>query len=70
MFAQTVHATAQLFARHNPLGPAPQEASNALGRIGKYLLEPPVEGFVGKRLRLRIGSYLEQGSMRASTGRS
>ena len=49
-----------MLARHDPLGPAPQHPANALGRIGKNRLEPPIKGFVPKRLRFLVSSNLKQ----------
>ncbi len=49
-----------MLARRDLLRPAPQHAADALGRISKNRLEPPVKGFIRKRLRLLIGSNLEQ----------
>jgi hypothetical protein len=60
VLAQAVHGSAQLLAWHDPLGPAPQDPANAFGRVGKNCLEPPIKGFIGKRLRFLVGSNLEQ----------
>ena len=60
MFAQAVHGRAQLLTRHHPIGPAPQHAANAFGRIGEHPLEPAIKGFVRKGLRFLVGGNLEQ----------
>ena len=60
MLGQAVHGSAQLLAWHDPLGPAPQHAANAFGRVGKDCLEPPIKRFIGERLRFLVGSNLEQ----------
>jgi hypothetical protein len=60
VLAQLVHGCAQLLSRYNPFGPAPQQAANALRRIGKDCLEPAIKCFVSKGLRLVFGNKLEE----------
>jgi hypothetical protein len=60
MLAEAHHRPAQQLARHDVFRAPPQQAADALRRIGKDSLEPAIEGLVEESLRLLLGRDLEQ----------